>query len=695
MRIRGANTSVQATALTTIMRWCNSVAAPDTTSESQPTSTALKRGTRGKIVREVDPRGFFADIHDWHHLASPETTSQVRVALKTKDNMLFCGSQGTGKLTVLRAIGEALRDEQGLEVAFTSFDPLRAHRLDGILVHHLLGLRVNSDELPVQEQLEGTLERHVRLVSAVYENAVHSIVTCDAIILDSLHLAPCVILRSLDAVCRRVRNNPEPFGGLRVIASADFWAMNVHPGSDTGGYLFQLPDWDRLFPKQLYLPTIYGQDKELGRLTDAALMGTLTNDDIATLQTKSQHTMDAAHATRQVPSTSAEEDDKKKKQQREDKRRMMTPMLDASKGQFEINPRFPKQPFTLHNPPKAVHIKRVEIGNFLIGMLYTSAFAERYGMLGKLKLEVGNKAHLVYPLMKRAASTYSKHKSAGSSSSPAAGAPVVDIPAGVVGEVVRIHEHRITMLFPSLQRTVDIPRVRVTTYHSEYPELRYHTEQFPLYPRTMVMPRTIIRDQRCRLKGFMIDGRRMADTNDLGNLLSKVQHWSDFQAINIRDFWKLEGIVHEPTRIFYCKLRSLPVSRSSELWCKNCKGHVASKEFHEHWMQCIRSVRWCGECDATVPLSKLEAHMEKHQVVLCIDCGQAIEWKNWEAHRLACGPMMRELSSDNDFLPDVTRRIAVELGLDKRDLHTVKQLTKSVLPKSKKEVYGRTMQSLH
>jgi hypothetical protein len=501
---------------------------------------------------------------------------------------------------------------------------------------------------------------------------VHSIATCDVLVMDALHLAPSVILRSLDAVCRRVRDKPnDPFGGLRVIASADFWSMAVHPGSDTGGYIFQLPQWDTMFHSQVYLETIYGQDKELGKLTDAALMGTLTGDDVHTLQHKCN------------PGGG-------EKKGRDDRVRFMTPMLDTSKGQFDINPRFPKQPFMLRNPPRAVQIKRVEIGNFLVNMLYHSAFAERYGMLGKLKLEVGNKAHLVHPLLKSSPSA-SRQSNASTASSLS---QVVDVPAGVVGEVVRVHEHRITMLFPSLQRTVDIPRMRISTYHTQYPEVRYDTEQFPLYPRSMVMPRTIIHDQRCRMKGVVVDGRRMADTNDLGNILSKLQHWSDFQAVNLKDFLRLEGIVHEPTRIYYSKIRRLPVSKSTELWCKNCKGHVLSSEFHEHWVNCIASVRWCSECDATVPLPKLEAHMEKHQVVLCIDCGQAIEWKNWEAHRLGCGPMMRELSPDNEFLPDVTRRIAVELGLDKRDLHTVKQFSKSILPKSKKDVYSRNIQPL-
>ena len=51
------------------------------------------------------------------------------------------------------------------------------------------------------------LRGHVRLVESVYEHAVPSIATCDALILDALHLAPPVILASLDAVARRIRGS--------------------------------------------------------------------------------------------------------------------------------------------------------------------------------------------------------------------------------------------------------------------------------------------------------------------------------------------------------------------------------------------------------------------------------------------------------------------------------------------------------
>jgi len=494
--------------------------------------------------------------------------------------------------------------------------------------------------------MEGTFERHVRLVDSVYENSIYSIATCDVMVIDALHLGSTVIIKALDAVCRRVRGRPQvPFGGLRILASADFWEMHVHPASDHGGYVFQLPEWDELFPVQRYLEHIHGQDRSLGRITDSALMGTLTGSETKQLMTLCA---DSALASE----------------------RQFVKVIDTSTGMFHFRPRFPKQPSILHNPNKAVQIKRVEIGNFLINMLYQSAFAERYGMIGSLSLEVGTKVHLIYPLLHRGGHIGD-----------------IDIPAGVCGEVIQIYPHRITVSFPTLHRTVDIPRVRIAALHTNYPELTYATEQFPLFPRSTIVPKLIV--DYGTIFNVDIDGRMLADTNDLGNILSRMRNWDDFRITNVKDFLRLEGVVHEPTRVYYCKLRNQPVSSSSELWCRNCKGHVPTDTFHEHWRTCITSVRWCSECDTTVPLTKLEAHMEKHQIVLCIDCGQPIEWRYWEHHRLTCAPMMRELSSDNPFLPEVTRKFAVELGLDKRDLHTVKQLNRSMLPKSKHDVLSK------
>lgn len=399
---------------------------------------------QGSIKRQVDHRGFAANLFRFQHADAPETLAMVSLATTSDHNILLCGSKGTGKLTCLKAMGDALRQTKGLHVAFTSFDPKRANIMGGIIVHTMLGLRVNSDELPIQEQMEGTFERHVRLVDSVYENSIYSISTCDVLVLDSLHLCSTVIIKALDSVCRRVRGKPLlPFGGLRVLASADFWAMRVHPASDHGGYVFQLPEWDELFPVQQYLERIHGQDPSLGRITDSALMGTLSGSETTKLL---KHCVDAATANH----------------------RQFVKMIDTSSGMLHFQPRFPKQPAIFHNPSKAVQIKRVEIGNFLINMLYQSSFAERYGMLGKLSLEVGTRVHLIYPLL------HPRQGRGGSrSGSPHSDQVDVDIPAGVCGEVIHIFPHRITVSFPTLHRTVDIPRTRISAYHTNYPELTY------------------------------------------------------------------------------------------------------------------------------------------------------------------------------------------------------------------------------
>lgn len=174
----------------------------------------------------------------------------------------------------------------------------------------------------------------------------------------------------------------------------------------------------------------------------------------------------------------------------------------------------------------------------------------------------------------------------------------------------------------------------------------------------------------------------LADTNDIGNILSRMRRRKDFTFTNIDAALRIEGIVHEPTRIFYTKLAQLPLEGTHQ-WCKNCKNNVETDQFHTHWETCINTLRWCTECNVQIPLEKYAPHMEKHQIVMCIDCGQPIEWRNWETHRLGCTPMMREITTENEFLPEFTRKKSLELGVDKRDLHTMRFIKKGDLPKDR------------
>lgn len=680
------------------------------------------------LVREVDTAGFAGDFRMRHHVNAASTQARAREAMQSGGNVLFCGHHGTGKLNLLRAIGEQC-EKKGHRVAYVSADNKRAARLDAYLVNYFIGLRPSADELPSQEQLEGTLERHVRLVESTYASSLPSLCSVDVLIFDALHKVPPTVLLSMDAVARRLRGQPgTPFGGLRVYAAADFWQLSVQPSSDTGGYLFQLQQWDELFPLQKLLRRSYVQtDKDLQRFTELAFDGGLTLAHMKELEARSiagkpeaqlmSWSSSTTEAERRLSRERDDEDDDDVDEEAGEGDGEMEDVMSLAQwsrhpaGAAGLSPppsslrpphggsdaalpppssfplsasadapsrlgllndemnssslvcttmltRFPRQPAVKVLPTRSRQLRAVEMGSFLLSALAMSSTAVALNLFDSLSIDVGARVHLTLD-----------------------GPEHFGVPGGAVGEVMQVRPHFISVHFPRDHRTLDIPRMRVTTYHPLYPEIRCELRQFPLFPRQRICPMSIVRYSNTYFTN--LNGRRMADTNNLGNVLARQRSFADFTIRNTSDFANLDGMVHEPTRIYYHKISGRPITAAREQWCRNCKQFVETDKFFAHWQACVQAVRWCPLCNTAVPLELLEPHKEKHQVVLCLDCGRPVEWRHWEAHRLSCGPMMREVSVDNQFLPLRTRQLALEMGLDKRDLHTMPSISRTTLVRSR------------
>eukprot|EP00796_Vickermania_ingenoplastis_P012907 gene12909-8766_t len=588
------------------------------------------------LVRHVDPRGFAADFRCLPKELNEEGKQHLRRVVRSRENAILCGSVRTGKLTLLRRIGEYFEKSQKLQVAYVSADTARANRLGGFLVNHFVGLRLTKDDLPSQEQLEGTFERHARLVQSSLGGCVPSLADIDVLVIDSIEKIPPAVFFAIETVARRVKGKPKvPFGGIRIIAGANFWEMPVVPSSDTGGYLFQCDEWAQFFPLQMMLTATYEQNAKLTSLTERAQFGVLTEADIEFLES--------------LPGVS-------KKKSSDISSKMMMPLITNFEAITQKAVRFPKQRAVKIYPDKYRQLKQTDIGNFLVNMLIQSTSPLSFGLVDALSLEEGDQVHLLFN-------------------------GNVPVKAGAVGEVVQVREHYISVHFYEKDKTVDIPRMRVCCYHPDYPDIVYEMRQFPLFPREKLCPLTM----RAHPNAYHVrfNGLRLTDTNDLGCLLSRMRDFSDFTMTNAAAFAYLDNMVHEPTRIYYHQLLNRPISSGEEHWCRNCKAFVPTSTFFQHWSDCVKTVRWCPECEKTIPLERLEPHKEKHQLVLCLDCGQSIEWRHWDEHRLSCPMMMREVTPLNEFLPLRTRQLALELGLDKRDLHTMKCITKGSLPKSK------------
>jgi hypothetical protein len=275
------------------------------------------------------------------------------------------------------------------------------------------------------------------------------------------------------------------------------------------------------------------------------------------------------------------------------------------------------------------------------------------------------------------------------------------LPAGTLGTVVSTHDHWVRIETWQKGESFSVPPLQVVARHSRYPSVTARLAQFPLAPARFVSPAEMIRTNVAP-EMIHFDPRYLTEPNELGNTLAVVRNPDGLRVTPkgaLGALLEREGNVHEATRVYYESLLSaadlggffgnrpsyLAPAGASRV-CRNCKQHVAAGEFHAHWLQCTASQRWCSDCNVTVPLAKWEAHNEKHTVVMCLDCGRALEWRNWRLHRNTCGAMLREVSPDNEFLPAVTQEAVLQAGIDRRDLHTVKQISKSNLPKSRSQV---------
>lgn len=614
------------------------------------------------LVRKVDPRGYLGNYSRLPAVLDDMGKKHLRRVMQTSDNVLFCGGANTGKLSLLTQIGSHLENKHGLKVAYVSADGARANRMGGLLLHHFIGLRLTKDGLPSQEQLEGTFDRHVRLIQSSFGSCIPSLADVDVLVLDSVEKIAPPVLYAMEAVARRVKGKEKrPFGGLRVIAAANFWELPVTPSSDTGGYVYQLDQWQAWFPVQTLLKHTYGQEEALTSLVERAQFGILTEEDIQKLE--KQH--DSGSSGGNGSSSPSKKKEKHGIQQKHKQgsrasteERITIPLISNLEAITQKAVRFPKQRAVKVMPDKFRVLKQTDVGNFLVNMLIQSSAPVSYGLVDALSLEVGDPVHLLFDSEKP-----------------------LPVGAGDVGEVVQVEPHCISVHFIEKDVTVDINRMRIECYHPDFPEVVFELRQFPLFPREKLCPLTM----RVHPHAYHvnINGLQLTDTNDLGCLLSRMRRFSDFTLKNTAAYASLDNMVHEPTRIYYHQLLKKPISTAPEHWCRNCKSFVPTSSFFEHWSHCVKSLRWCQECDKTVPLELLEPHQEKHQLVLCLDCGQAVEWRFWDEHRLCCPMMMREVSPLNEFLPLRTRQIALELGLDKRDLHTMKSISRANLPKSK------------
>lgn len=188
--------------------------------------------------------------------------------LKTGANVFLTGEPGAGKSYTINEYVAYLR-ARDIEPAITASTGIAATHIGGMTIHSWSGIGIKSflskydlDKIATSEYVHKRISR------------------TKVLIIDEVSMLPAHTLVMIDAVCRTIKQNPEPFGGIQIILVGDFFQLPPieRPQEsnqaqliqeDKVRFAYESDAWKKLSPIVCYLTEQHRQD-------DAEFLGTLS-----------------------------------------------------------------------------------------------------------------------------------------------------------------------------------------------------------------------------------------------------------------------------------------------------------------------------------------------------------------------------------------------------------------------------------
>ncbi len=180
------------------------------------------------------------------------------------NSALLTGPAGTGKTYLLNQFIKLAKND-GKHVSVTATTGLAATHIGGTTIHSWSGIGIH-DALPQD------FGKHMA------KGRREIIEKTDVLIIDEISMLHDYRLDMVDEVCRQVREKDEPFGGIQVVLSGDFFQLPpVNRGdSRAGSFVVSSRVWEEFDPVICYLAEQHRQDDE----TLLEILNALRNGDI-------------------------------------------------------------------------------------------------------------------------------------------------------------------------------------------------------------------------------------------------------------------------------------------------------------------------------------------------------------------------------------------------------------------------------
>ena len=188
------------------------------------------------------------------------TQNEALDILKTGANVFLTGEPGAGKTHTINNYVSYLRDHD-IEPAITASTGIAATHIGGMTIHSWSGIGIKENF--TKYDLD-------KIASSEYVN--RRVRRTKVLIIDEISMLRAETLSMVDAVCREIKQNSEPFGGIQVILVGDFFQLPPIEKNNfkqkqkelietkKARFAYESETWRRLAPVICYLSEQYRQD---------------------------------------------------------------------------------------------------------------------------------------------------------------------------------------------------------------------------------------------------------------------------------------------------------------------------------------------------------------------------------------------------------------------------------------------------
>ncbi|MBU1667981.1 helix-turn-helix domain-containing protein [bacterium] len=204
--------------------------------------------------------------------------------LKSGQNVFITGSAGTGKTYLLNQFIQYLK-ERRIYPTVVAPTGIAASHLKGQTIHSFFALGIR-DSVVDNGYVEFLLQKS-------YLKSRFS--KLKLLIIDEVSMVSPEIFSSMDKVLRAFKNSPEPFGGVQVVISGDFFQLPpVSKEFKEKRFAWQSPVWRALELKSCYLNEKFRQDdNQLIEILDEIRSGAVSVQSHETLESCFHKELDA------------------------------------------------------------------------------------------------------------------------------------------------------------------------------------------------------------------------------------------------------------------------------------------------------------------------------------------------------------------------------------------------------------------